>query len=131
MIRPVIPCRLLTFVIHPVSPNIRMLLTIFATFPLSTATAERSFSVLKLVKSNLRSRMGEELTSHWHTFRVTPLTIEALRPMSWKTSSGLIVKLVARARLLRHDQARLLIIVQQDNLIRTSVTVNMANCEAY
>jgi hypothetical protein len=44
-------------------PNIRMLLTIFATLPVSTATAERSFSVLKLLKSSLRSRMGEERLS--------------------------------------------------------------------
>jgi Domain of unknown function (DUF4371)/hAT family C-terminal dimerisation region len=48
-------------------PNIRKLLTIFATLPVSTATAERSFSVLKLLKSNLRSRMGEE--------RLTSLTL--------------------------------------------------------
>lgn len=48
-------------------PNIRKLLTIFATLPVSTATAERSFSVLKLLKSSLRSRMGEE--------RLTSLTL--------------------------------------------------------
>jgi hypothetical protein len=48
-------------------PNIRKLLTIFATLPLSTATADRSFSVLRLLKSNLRSRMGEE--------RLTSLTL--------------------------------------------------------
>jgi hAT family C-terminal dimerisation region len=47
--------------------NIRELLTIFAFFPVSTATFERSFSVLKLLKSNLRSRMGEE--------RLTSLTL--------------------------------------------------------
>lgn len=44
-------------------PNIRKLLTIFVTLPVSTATAERSFSVLKLLKSSLRSRMGEERLS--------------------------------------------------------------------
>ena len=44
-------------------PKIRKLLTIFATLPVSTATAERSFSVLKLLKSNLRSRMGDERLS--------------------------------------------------------------------
>jgi hypothetical protein len=43
-------------------PNIRKLLTIFATLPVSTATAERSFSVLKLLESNLRSRMGRGTT---------------------------------------------------------------------
>jgi hypothetical protein len=50
-------------------PNIRRpkLLTIFANLPVSTATAERPFSVLKLLKSNLRSRMGEE--------RLTSLTL--------------------------------------------------------
>jgi hypothetical protein len=44
-------------------PNIRKLLTIFATLPVSTATAERSFSVLKLLESNLRTRIGEERLS--------------------------------------------------------------------
>jgi hypothetical protein len=43
------------------------LLTIFATLPVSTAITERSFSVLKLLKSNLLSRMGEE--------RLTSLTL--------------------------------------------------------
>jgi hypothetical protein len=43
-------------------PNIRKLLTIFATLPVSTATAERSFSVLKLLESNSRSRMGRGTT---------------------------------------------------------------------
>ena len=40
-------------------PNIRQLLIIFAALPVSTACAERSFSVLKYVKTNLRSQMGE------------------------------------------------------------------------
>jgi hypothetical protein len=42
--------------------NVRMPLTIFASLLTSTATA-RSFSVLKLVKSILRSRKGEEHVS--------------------------------------------------------------------
>ena len=41
-------------------PNIRKLLMIFASLPVSTASAERSFSVLKHLKSSLRSQMSEK-----------------------------------------------------------------------
>jgi hypothetical protein len=41
-------------------PNVEVLLKIFRTIPLSNATGERSFSVLKRVKNYLRSTMGEE-----------------------------------------------------------------------
>ncbi|CAF1321705.1 unnamed protein product [Adineta steineri] len=40
-------------------PNIKILLQIFSTLPVSTATAERSFSVLKLIKNYLRSTISE------------------------------------------------------------------------
>jgi hypothetical protein len=45
---------------HRFYPNIHKLLCIFATIPVSSATAERTFSVLKYLKSYLRSTMGEE-----------------------------------------------------------------------
>lgn len=41
-------------------PNIEILLKIFATIPVTSATGERSFSSLKLLKSYLRSTMGQE-----------------------------------------------------------------------
>lgn len=41
-------------------PSIKKLLTIFATLPVTTATAERSFSCLKRLKTDLRSTMTEE-----------------------------------------------------------------------
>ena len=41
-------------------PNLRILLQIFGTLPVTTATAERTFSVLRLLKTFLRSTMGEE-----------------------------------------------------------------------
>lgn len=41
-------------------PNICTLLKILAILPVSTATSERSFSSLKLLKTFLRSRMGED-----------------------------------------------------------------------
>ncbi|CAF2938056.1 unnamed protein product [Rotaria sp. Silwood2] len=40
-------------------PNLKILLKIFSTLPVSTSTAERTFSVLKLLKSYLRSTMSE------------------------------------------------------------------------
>lgn len=41
-------------------PGITILLHIFITLPVTTATGERSFSSLKFIKSYLRSTMGEE-----------------------------------------------------------------------
>jgi hypothetical protein len=40
-------------------PNIKVLLQIYATLPVTTATGERSFSTLKLLKTYLRSTMSE------------------------------------------------------------------------
>ena len=43
-------------------PNIQKLLKIFATLPVTTATAERSFSTLRRLKTYLRTTMtGERL----------------------------------------------------------------------
>ena len=56
-------CEILTFLIandmHVVFPNISTLYKLFMTLPVSSATAERSFSRLKLIKSYLRSTMSE------------------------------------------------------------------------
>ena len=41
-------------------PNMRKLFKIFATLPVTSCTAERSFSVLRLIKSYLRSTMGND-----------------------------------------------------------------------
>ena len=41
-------------------PNIAILMQIFATIPVTTATAERSFSSLRLLKTYLRSTMKED-----------------------------------------------------------------------
>ena len=41
-------------------PNIQILLQIFSTSPISIATAERTFSSLKLIKSYLRNTMQED-----------------------------------------------------------------------
>ncbi|CAF1228488.1 unnamed protein product [Rotaria sordida] len=41
-------------------PNIYILLQIYALIPVSVAGAERSFSVLKLIKTKLRNRIGDE-----------------------------------------------------------------------
>lgn len=41
-------------------PNIRTLLHILSVAPITSATAERSFSALRRIKTYLRSNMGEE-----------------------------------------------------------------------
>lgn len=44
-------------------PNLSTLYTIFYTLPVSSATAERIFSRLKLIKTFLRSTIAEEILS--------------------------------------------------------------------
>lgn len=41
-------------------PNIQCILRILCVLPITTATAERSFSALKRIKTFLRSTMGQE-----------------------------------------------------------------------
>ena len=52
--------------------NIKILLSIFATLPVSTCTPERSFSALKIVKNFLRNRMTDE--------RLTGLALMYIHP---------------------------------------------------
>ncbi|CAF4076513.1 unnamed protein product [Rotaria sp. Silwood2] len=40
-------------------PNIKVLLQMFSTLPVTTASTERTFSVLKLLKTYLRSTMSQ------------------------------------------------------------------------
>ena len=59
--------------------NIYRLLTIFATLPVSIATPERSFSILKLVKTYLRNSMADERLSalaFLHIHKGTTLTTD-------------------------------------------------------
>lgn len=44
---------------HELFPNLFVLLQIFCTLPVSTATPERMFSCLKRLKTYLRNTMGE------------------------------------------------------------------------
>ena len=45
-------------------PNLSKLAEILEVLPVTTATVERSFSSMKLIKTRLRSRMGEETLEH-------------------------------------------------------------------
>ena len=45
-------------------PNLSKLATILTVLPVTTATVERTFSKIKLVKTRLRSRMGEDTLEH-------------------------------------------------------------------
>lgn len=47
-----------------VYPNLAVALRILLTLPVSVATAERSFSTLKLIKNYLRSSMSQERLSN-------------------------------------------------------------------
>ncbi|KAM3328908.1 hypothetical protein ACQJBY_026167 [Aegilops geniculata] len=45
-------------------PMVERLLRLVITLPVSTATAERAFSAMKLVKTRLRSKMGDDFLRH-------------------------------------------------------------------
>jgi Domain of unknown function (DUF4371)/hAT family C-terminal dimerisation region len=49
--------------LQPFYPNIFMILTLFATLPITTASAERSFSCLRRLKNYLRTTMGQDRLS--------------------------------------------------------------------
>ena len=45
-------------------PNLKSLATVCLTMPVTTASVERSFSEMKLIKSHLRNRLSETSLSH-------------------------------------------------------------------
>ena len=49
--------------VESVFPSLTMLLKTYATIPVTTASVERSFSKLKLIKTVLRNRCGEKRLS--------------------------------------------------------------------
>ena len=58
------------------NPAISVLLRMFATLPVTTATGERSFSALKHIKNYLRSTMGEEMPNgHAHLYINTNINL--------------------------------------------------------
>lgn len=62
-------------------PSIAILLRIFATIPVTTATGERSFIALKYIKNYLRSTMGERRLNglaHLYINRDIELNYEAV-----------------------------------------------------
>lgn len=59
-------------------PNITILLTIFLTVPLSSAECERSFSVLKRLKTWLRTTMGQDRLSSLALIQINPEILDSL-----------------------------------------------------
>ena len=45
-------------------PNLAKLAAVLIVLPVTTATVERTFSSMKLIKTRLRSRMGESTLEH-------------------------------------------------------------------
>ena len=45
-------------------PNLNTLANICLTIPVATASVERSFSQMKMIKTRLRNRMGKKSLSH-------------------------------------------------------------------
>ena len=65
-------------------PNIYIVIRILLTVPVSTASAERSFSKLKLIKSYLRSTMGQERLS---ALAVLSIEADIWRLLRWITNN--------------------------------------------
>ena len=66
-------------------PNLSKLAEILEVIPVTTATIERSFSSMKLIKTRLRSRLGEETLEH--TMRIC---IEGPQQLSKQTLEHII-----------------------------------------
>lgn len=49
--------------VESIFPNLTLLLKTYATIPVTTASVERSFSKLKLIKTELRNRCGQKRLS--------------------------------------------------------------------
>lgn len=73
-------------------PNITKLLILFVTLPITTASAERSFSCLKRLKSYLRSTMGQD--------RLTGLAMMEMNRKALPCADAIINKLAAEKRRL-------------------------------
>ncbi|XP_046574844.1 52 kDa repressor of the inhibitor of the protein kinase-like [Haliotis rubra] len=73
-----------------VFPNIRQLLTIAVTLPVTSTEAERTFSGLKRLKMHLRSTMGQE--------RLTGLTLIHLNQDKKIVSDEIVHKYVKKHR---------------------------------
>ncbi|GFX95945.1 zinc finger MYM-type protein 1 [Trichonephila clavipes] len=71
--------------LEEIYPNVYITIRIMLTVPVSTASAERSFSKLKLIKTYLRSTMSQELLS-----ALSVLSIEA--EIAASVSYGIILK---------------------------------------
>jgi hypothetical protein len=57
---PSIPAQALKETSEMMFPNVRTLLTILCVLPVTTCTSERSHSSLKMIKTRLRSTMGND-----------------------------------------------------------------------
>ena len=74
-------------------PNLKILLKIFSTLSVSTSTVERTFSVLKLLKSYLRSTMSENRLNGlamMHIYRDFDVNIDSVIDQFSKSNRRLV-----------------------------------------
>ena len=80
---------------HIIFPTLFKLTKIYATLPVSTATVERSFSKLKLVKTRLRNQCGQEQLSD-----LLLLSIEKDIPIDKEEVLKIFIEMAPTRRLL-------------------------------
>ncbi|XP_030214602.1 zinc finger MYM-type protein 1-like isoform X3 [Gadus morhua] len=80
---------------HIIFPTLFKLIKIYATLPVSTATVERSFSKLKLVKTRLRNQCGQERLSD-----LLLLSIEKDIPINKEEVLKIFIEMAPTRRLL-------------------------------
>jgi hypothetical protein len=74
------PLEVLWFITkYDFAPNVAVALHILLTLPMSVASAERSFSLLKLIKNYLRSSMSQERLSGLATIAIENRTVTKLK----------------------------------------------------
>ena len=80
---------------HIIFPTLFKFIRIYATLPVSTATVERSFSKLKLVKTRLRNQCGQERLSD-----LLLLSIEKDIPIDKEEVLKIFIEMAPTRRLL-------------------------------
>ena len=76
-------------------PEVITSIVIFLTIPVTVASAERSFSKLKLIKTYLRSTMSQDRLQHFTILSIEHIEVDNL-------DRSVIVKKFATAKLKRH-----------------------------
>ena len=94
-------------------PNLSKLAEILEVLPVTTATVEQSFSSMKLIKTRLRSRMGEETLEH-----AMQICIEGPQQLS----DGTLEHIIEEYKNIKHEKLHYILDSINNNYCSTAVS---------